>query len=155
MAETPEVVLELETLQEQGGIDSYHQGGSDSGKTGGAAPSERPPIRVQDKKSKNPINKKMYKMFDEVVLTLIILSSIMLVIDNPLLDPQSDFMHILGVVDICFTVLFFIEAMIKIIAKGFFYNNLGPVLPYMDSYWNMLDAFVVAASLIDLVFLIL
>ena len=95
----------------------------------------------------------MYKMFDDTVLTLIILSSIMLVIDNPLLDPKSDFMNILGVIDICFTVLFFIEAMIKIIAKGFFYNNLGPVLPYMDSYWNMLDAFVVAGLLVDLVFL--
>ena len=102
-------------------------------------------IRAQDKKLKKGYNKKMYKMFDEIVLTLIILSSIMLVIDNPLLDPKSDFMNILGVIDICFTVLFFFEAMIKIIAKGFFYNNLGPVLPYMDSYWNMLDAFVVAA----------
>ena len=94
-------------------------------------------------------------MFDDVVLVLIILSSIMLVIDNPLLDPDSDFMKMLGVIDLGFTVLFFIEALIKIIAKGFLYTNLGPITPYMDSYWNMLDAFVVAASLIDLVFLIL
>jgi hypothetical protein len=97
----------------------------------------------------------MYKMFDDTVLFLIIMSSIMLVIDNPLLDPKSEFMQILGVVDLCFTVLFFIEAMIKIIAKGFLYNSLGPVSPYLNSYWNMLDAFVVTASLVDLVFLIL
>jgi hypothetical protein len=60
-----------------------------------------------------------------------------------------------GVIDLAFTVLFFIEAMIKIIAKGFYFNNLGPVTPYIKSYWNMLDAFVVSASLTDLVFLIL
>lgn len=78
----------------------------------------------------------MYKMFDNIILGLIICSSIMLVIDNPLRDPNSDFMRILGVIDLCFTVLFFIEAMIKIIAKGFLYNSLGPVSPYLSSYWN-------------------
>lgn len=97
----------------------------------------------------------MYKMFDDIVLGLIIMSSIMLVIDNPLLDPNSEFMKMLGVVDLGFTLLFFIEASIKIIAKGFLYNNLGPVTPYLSSYWNMLDIFVVTASLMDLVFMIL
>jgi hypothetical protein len=31
------------------------------------------------------------------------------------------------------------------------FNNLGPVLPYLKSYWNLLDAFVVTASLLDLI----
>lgn len=50
-----------------------------------------------------------------------------------------------------FTLLFFIEATIKIFAKGFMFNELGPIEPYLKSYWNMLDAFVVLFSLIDLV----
>ena len=48
-------------------------------------------------------------------------------------------------------MLFTIEASIKIIAKGLLFNNLGPVLPYLKSYWNLLDAFVVIASLLDLI----
>jgi voltage-dependent calcium channel T type alpha-1G len=47
--------------------------------------------------------------------------------------------------------LFTIEATIKIVAKGLLFNNLGPVLPYLKSYWNLLDAFVVIASLLDLI----
>lgn len=31
------------------------------------------------------------------------------------------------------------------------FNELGPIEPYLKSYWNMLDAFVVLFSLIDLV----
>ena len=78
----------------------------------------------------------------------------LLAIDNPLYDPKSQFVIILGYVDIFFSCLFFIEAMIKIISKGCFYNNLGPIHPYLSSYWNMLDAFVVTASLMDIIFLI-
>ena len=51
----------------------------------------------------------------------------MLTIDNPLYDQQSQFMLILGYIDIGFTVIFSLEAAIKIIAKGFFRNKLGPV----------------------------
>ena len=67
------------------------------------------------------------KKFDNIILVLIALSSIALVIDNPLYDPESQFMNILKVIDIVFTVLFFIEATIKILAKGFLFNRLGPV----------------------------
>ena len=42
------------------------------------------------------------------------------------------------------------EATVKIIAKGAVKNNLGPIKPYLKSYWNMLDFFVVAASMVDL-----
>lgn len=94
------------------------------------------------------------KKFDNIILVLIILSSITLVIDNPLQDPQSQFKQVLKVIDVVFTVLFFIEAAIKILAHGFLFNRLGPVTPYIRSVWNQLDFFVVAASLIDLTFMI-
>lgn len=94
------------------------------------------------------------KKFDNIILVLIILSSITLVIDNPLQNPQGQFKKVLSVIDIVFTVLFFIEAAIKILAHGFLFNRLGPVTPYITSVWNQLDFFVVAASLIDLTFMI-
>ena len=55
------------------------------------------------------------------------MSSIILVIDNPLYDPKSKFVQAISQIDILFTCLFFIEAMVKIIAKGALYNNLGPI----------------------------
>jgi voltage-gated sodium channel type X alpha len=53
-------------------------------------------------------------------------------------------------IDLIFTCLFTIEAMIKILAKGFMFNELGPIEPYIRSYWNILDGFVVMSSLVDL-----
>lgn len=82
---------------------------------------------------------------------MIVISSITLVMDNPLQDPESGMMIVLKYVDIVFTVLFTIEAMIKIIASGFLFNRLGPITPYLRNPWNILDFFVVFASLIDLV----
>ena len=63
----------------------------------------------------------------------------MLTIDNPTYDPKSQMMIVVGYIDIVFTCLFTIEAMIKIIAKGFMFNNLGPVEPYIRNAWNSLD----------------
>jgi hypothetical protein len=53
-------------------------------------------------------------------------------------------------IDLIFTCLFTIEAMVKIMAKGFMFNELGPVEAYIRSYWNILDGFVVMSSLVDL-----
>ena len=60
----------------------------------------------------------------------------------------------LGFIDLAFTALFFMECAIKIIAKGFIKNKLGPVIPYIKNSWNQLDFFVVVASLVDLTFML-
>jgi len=92
------------------------------------------------------------KIFDNIVLGLIIISSITLCVDNPLNDPKGDVQVMLGYIDYFFTFLFFIEAMIKIIAKGLLFNNMRVINPYLRDYWNILDLFVVVAALMDLVF---
>ena len=89
--------------------------------------------------------------FDNVVLVLIILSSITLAVDNPLDDPKSVIKQALNMIDIVFTILFFVEALIKIISKGLLHNNL-PIKPYLLNSWNILDAFVVCISGVDLAF---
>jgi hypothetical protein len=94
-------------------------------------------------------------MFDDIVLVLIILSSIMLAIDNPIFDPKKPMMVVLKYIDVVFTILFTIEATIKVIAKGCVKNSLGPVKPYLSSAWNQLDGFVVTASMMDLILIIL
>lgn len=98
------------------------------------------------------------KVFEAIIMTLIIVSSIMLVVDNPYVDPESDKIVFVGYLDNCFTVLFTIEALIKIIAMGFFFNNQTlrerKLEAYMRSAWNVLDIIVVAASLMDFIVMV-
>jgi len=88
-------------------------------------------------------------------MSLIIISSITLVIDKPLANPDNPLIDFIGYMDNCFTVLFTIESMIKIIALGFIFgnNNLQErgMTPYIRNPWNILDFIVVVASLIDFV----
>mmetsp|Transcript_34050 Transcript_34050/g.33235 ORF Transcript_34050/g.33235 Transcript_34050/m.33235 type:complete len:114 (-) Transcript_34050:1194-1535(-) len=46
--------------------------------------------------------------------------------------------------DYCFTGIFVIEALLKIIAFGFLFNGKKS---YLRNYWNILDFFVVTISL--------
>jgi hypothetical protein len=74
-------------------------------------------------KKKVPMKNSPDKIFEGVIMTLIIISSITLVIDNPLSDPESSIIVTVGYIDNCFTISFTIEALIKIIAMGFLFNN--------------------------------
>lgn len=76
----------------------------------------------------------------------------MLVIDNPLKDPNANMMLVVRHTELVINTLFTIEATIKIIGKGLLHNKLGPVQPYLKSHWNVLDFFVVSGSLVDLGF---
>ena len=78
------------------------------------------------KKTKEP-TMQLNKVFENITLVCIVLSSILLVVDNPLYDPDSFVMKVVKYMDLVFTVLFFFEAMIKLIAKGLLFNNLGPI----------------------------
>lgn len=95
------------------------------------------------------------KIFENIVLGLIVASSITLCVDNPLNDPNGQVQLILGYIDYFFTLLFFLEAMIKIIAKGLLFNNMRTITPYLRDAWNILDLFVVVAAVMDIVFSIL
>ena len=57
---------------------------------------------------------------------------------------------VLFYIDCIFTFAFLIECIVKIIALGFMFNNLGKAKdPYIRSAWNFLDFIVVVASMID------
>lgn len=82
---------------------------------------------------------------------MIILSSATLPFDNPLNDPESEQVRNLNQINKVFTILFVIEASIKIVAKGLITNNLGEIKPYLSSGWNRVDAFIVLVSVLDLI----
>ena len=92
------------------------------------------------------------KWFELIILLLIFTSSAMLVIDTPLIDPNSTKQTILTTIDFVHTVLFTVEMLIKVIGLGFFTNSLkdNNLRPYIRSTWNVLDFFVVMSSLIEL-----
>jgi hypothetical protein len=91
-------------------------------------------------------------------MTLIITSSITLVIDNPLQDPEAPIIVFVGYLDNCFTISFTLEMMVKIIALGFMFNNSvlreRKMGPYIRNPWNMLDFIVVCASILDFVVMV-
>jgi hypothetical protein len=99
-------------------------------------------------------NKGLNARFNNFVIFLIIISSIMLVIDNPLNNPDDALMRLIAHVDIFITALFFCESLIKVIAKGLFFNSLVGIEPYLRSAWNIIDVVVVSGSLINIGFMI-
>lgn len=73
-------------------------------------------------------------------------------LDNPLNDPNTYFDYILYLIDIVFTVMFVIEALIKIITLGFISTSLRGVQPYLFVGWNIIDLIVVTTSVIDMIY---
>ena len=75
-----------------------------------------------------------------MILVLILISTVLLCFDSPLVDPNSTKANVLDILDSVMTVLFVFEMVIKIIVFGFACN--GP-----DSYirlgWNIMDFIIV------------
>jgi hypothetical protein len=112
------------------------------------------PAQKVPKKAVKKVNV-IAKTFDAVIMLLILVSSVTLVMQGPLSNPNSTLSINVGYLDNCFTVLFTIEASIKIIALGFAFNS--PRLaargyePYIRNPWNIIDMVVVVASLFDFI----
>ena len=85
--------------------------------------------------------------FDYVILVAIMISTIQLAIESPLLDPESSLAMVLVFVDIVMTTIFVIEALAKIIAFGFLINGKDS---YLRSPWNVMDLIIVIFSIVSL-----
>lgn len=86
--------------------------------------------------------------FDRMVLMLIIVSSVLLAVDTPFLDPKSDLKAFLNVMDVIMTVLFSLEMIFKFLAMGLYHRKVGG--GYFQSGWNILDFVVVMVSITSL-----
>jgi hypothetical protein len=82
-----------------------------------------------------------------VIIFIIVISSVILAIDNPLNDPEGDLSVALSYIDLTITIIFALEFLIKVVVFGFVAN--GP-MSYLRNGWNILDFFIVAISLISL-----
>lgn len=88
------------------------------------------------------------KLFEAFIILLIVISSILLAMDNPLHDPKSNLVYGLNLSDIVLTSFFIAEAAIKIIASGFLINGENS---YLRNGWNFIDFVVVITSTLSLV----
>ena len=82
-------------------------------------------------------------MWDMLVLSLILISCLCLAYDSPQLDPESTLAGDLAVANIVVTLLFALEASLKIILYGFVMGDGA----YLRSSWNQLDFFILLTSL--------
>jgi len=84
--------------------------------------------------------------FENFILALIALSSACLVVDNPLLDPDSTTFKTLRVFEYLCTISFFIEMLLKVITLGLIGNKRS----YFRGGWNALDGTICIVSLVSL-----
>ena len=82
-------------------------------------------------------------------MVFIVLSSVELTFDSPLIDPTSTLHDIMVNGNIVFTIVFCIEALLKTIAFGFVYNGKHS---YLRGYSNISDFMLVVFAVLDLFF---
>lgn len=73
----------------------------------------------------------------------------MLAFESPLLDQHSQTMHMVNIAGVVCTIIFTLEALLEIIAFGFYFNGSKS---YLRNGWNVLDFFIVVSSIFDLFF---
>lgn len=84
--------------------------------------------------------------FDGIVLLCIFVSSALLALNEPGLDPDSARAHALFIAELVFTSIFVLEMMLRILAAGL----MRPHQAYLRSWWNVLDCGVVLISIVGL-----
>lgn len=89
------------------------------------------------------------KIFELVILVLILATTVSLALESPLENPDSKMNMILEYVDMGMTAVFTIEMILKIVAYGLIINGKKS---YLRVGWNILDFIVVVCSLTSYVF---
>jgi hypothetical protein len=69
-----------------------------------------------------------------------------LALDNPLVDPSTQYATTLYWIDIGSTIIFIGEAIMKILTFGFLFNGSSS---YLKSTWNRLDLAIIILSLLS------
>ena len=87
-------------------------------------------------------NLSKHKSFDNSVILVILISSLLLALDDPMTSQKNPFLLYL---DIIITVIFTFEALVKIIVYGLILNGPGS---YLRSASNCLDLIVIFFSAI-------
>ena len=90
-----------------------------------------------------------HEHFDNTVLFMIIVSTILLAIEDPYENPESSKKEIMGILDLILSIIFLFELLIKVVVLGYAFN--GPD-SYMRNSWNVMDFIIVFFSMVSIVF---
>lgn len=88
------------------------------------------------------------QLFEYFIILAIVISSVQLVLENPLSDPESSLIRALFWIDILMTFIFSGEMILKVVAYGFLLNSEDS---YLRNTWNLLDFTIVVFSITSLV----
>jgi hypothetical protein len=88
----------------------------------------------------------MHKLFENASITVIIINSLFLAMDNPLRDP-SETPAYMTVADSIFQYLYTVEMVVKIVSLGFIFNKGS----YIRDPWNVLDFTIVSSGYIGII----
>jgi hypothetical protein len=90
----------------------------------------------------------LHPFFDPFIMLIIFVSTVMMIIDNPLNDPDGKLSYVLNQMDIVITSIFCFECAVKIIQYGLLFN--GPN-SYLKVSWNIMDIVIVCFSVLSLI----
>lgn len=82
------------------------------------------------------------RVFDNALTVAIVISSIILALDNPLRNPTSPMTHVLQAINKVFVLVFIVEFLMKVLTSG--------LCKYFEDTWNILDFAAVVASVADM-----
>lgn len=88
-----------------------------------------------------------HKRFDNLILVLIVVSTVALAFENPLSDPNSMMLKILKQLDFYFTLIFIVECLLKIFTRGLLFNGSQS---YLKNFWNVMDFIIVISAVLDI-----
>lgn len=86
--------------------------------------------------------------FNSIIMILIVFSTIMMAFEDPISSPDTPMNKLFRQIDAFITIIFLIEAVIKIISLGFIINGK---YSYLRDPWNILDFAIVLSSTIGLI----
>lgn len=89
-----------------------------------------------------------FKYYDMFVMVLIGISTLLLMLDNPLNDQESYKALALEKIDMVITIAFVLESLINIVFLGLLFNGKDS---YLKDNWNVLDFCIVNFSLVSIV----
>jgi Ion transport protein len=82
--------------------------------------------------------------FDNLIVFIIIISTVNLSLDSPLNDPNSTYSNVNNYIDYSITAIFTLEALLKIVVHGFLINGSES---YLRVLWNFIDFLTVIISI--------
>ena len=87
-------------------------------------------------------------MFEMLIFMTVMFSAIFMVFEDPLADPEWEFLKVAGTINLIITSIFITELVMKIFVLGFLFN--GPN-SYLRNGWNALDFAIVMFSIIGII----